>query len=123
MAHVRAQRRSGVPEISGGEAFMMHTSTSPQYAILAFLDVGARMMMGKAGERLVHEAVECVSGGWKNMGHRKSRGVVCPPFEKLLRKNVYRGETIGRLIGKVSRNRRISWRGGRWPCCGTRNTR
>ncbi|CAB3395601.1 protein of unknown function [Kyrpidia spormannii] len=43
----------------------------------------------------------------------RSRGVLCPPFEKLLSKNVYGEETIGRLIGKVSRNRQISGRRGR----------
>lgn len=40
------------------EAFMMHTSTSPQYGIIASLDVAAKMMEGEAGKSLVTEAIE-----------------------------------------------------------------
>jgi arginine decarboxylase len=40
------------------EAFMMHTSTSPQYGIIASLDVASRMMDGTQGTRLVDETVE-----------------------------------------------------------------
>jgi len=39
------------------EAFMMHTSTSPQYGIIASLDVAARMMAGAQGTTLVDEAI------------------------------------------------------------------
>jgi len=39
------------------EAFMMHTSTSPQYGIIASLDVSTRMM-DEAGEVLINEALE-----------------------------------------------------------------
>ncbi len=40
------------------EAFMMHTSTSPQYGIIASLDVAAGMMDGPQGTALVDETVE-----------------------------------------------------------------
>ena len=40
------------------EAFMMHTSTSPQYGIIASLDVAARMMQGPQGTALIDDAVE-----------------------------------------------------------------
>lgn len=40
------------------EAFMMHTSTSPQYGIIASLDIAARMMDGQQGTDLVEDAVE-----------------------------------------------------------------
>ncbi|MBU1741272.1 MAG: lysine decarboxylase, partial [Proteobacteria bacterium] len=40
------------------EAFMMHTSTSPQYGIIASLDVAAKMMAGPAGEVLVQETID-----------------------------------------------------------------
>jgi lysine decarboxylase/arginine decarboxylase len=40
------------------EAFMMHTSTSPQYGIIASLDVAARMMDGPQGTALIDDAVE-----------------------------------------------------------------
>lgn len=39
------------------EAFMMHTSTSPQYGIIASLDVSARMMQGPQGTALVDDAI------------------------------------------------------------------
>lgn len=40
------------------EAFMMHTSTSPQYGIIASLDVAAKMMEGESGRVLVEESIE-----------------------------------------------------------------
>jgi arginine/lysine/ornithine decarboxylase len=39
------------------EAFMMHTSTSPQYGIIASLDVAARMMDGPQGTALIDNAI------------------------------------------------------------------
>ncbi|MDT7552672.1 MAG: arginine decarboxylase [Pseudonocardiales bacterium] len=40
------------------EAFMMHTSTSPQYGIIASLDVASKMMDGPQGTALIDDAVE-----------------------------------------------------------------
>jgi lysine decarboxylase/arginine decarboxylase len=40
------------------EAFMMHTSTSPQYGMIASLDVASRMMEGQQGTDLIDDAVE-----------------------------------------------------------------
>ncbi len=40
------------------ESFMMHTSTSPQYAIIASCDVAAAMMEGSAGTALVEESLK-----------------------------------------------------------------
>ena len=42
---------------SFNEAFMMHTSTSPQYAIIASCDVAAAMMEGRAGTALVEDSI------------------------------------------------------------------
>jgi arginine/lysine/ornithine decarboxylase len=39
------------------EAFMMHASTSPQYAIIASNDVSAAMMEGPAGTALISESI------------------------------------------------------------------
>jgi len=39
------------------EVFMMHTSTSPQYNMIASLDVGAQIMAGRPGFALMDEAV------------------------------------------------------------------
>src|SRR5207342_2072353 len=39
------------------EAYLMHTSTSPQYAIIASCDVAAAMMDGPGGHALVGESI------------------------------------------------------------------
>jgi lysine decarboxylase/arginine decarboxylase len=57
MIHVRSGRKP-VEHDRFNEAFMMHTSTSPQYGIIASLDVAAKMMEGKAGRFLVEETLE-----------------------------------------------------------------
>jgi arginine decarboxylase len=52
--------KSGIKKIDPNrfnEAFMMHTSTSPQYSIIASLDVAAKMMEGKAGRALIHDSI------------------------------------------------------------------
>ena len=40
------------------EAFMMHTSTSPHYGIIASIDVATGMMAGEPGRSLVQEALD-----------------------------------------------------------------
>ncbi|HOU53443.1 MAG TPA: arginine/lysine/ornithine decarboxylase [Myxococcota bacterium] len=40
------------------EAFLMHTSTSPQYAIIASCDVAAAMMEAPGGKALVEESIQ-----------------------------------------------------------------
>ncbi|RBP67021.1 arginine decarboxylase [Brevibacterium sanguinis] len=39
------------------EAYLMHTSTSPQYSIIASCDVSAEMMRGRGGHALVEETI------------------------------------------------------------------
>ena len=39
------------------EAFLMHVSTSPQYAIIASCDIAAAMMDGKGGPALIEESI------------------------------------------------------------------
>ncbi len=39
------------------ETFMMHTSTSPQYAVVASLDVASKMMEGQFGYRIISDAI------------------------------------------------------------------
>ncbi len=58
MIHVRdgGQRHLDVARFN--EAFMMHTSTSPQYGILASLDVASAMMEGPAGRSLIQETFD-----------------------------------------------------------------
>jgi len=54
--HVRDGRRP-IPHNRFNEAFMMHASTSPQYAIIASNDVAAAMMDGPGGEALTTESI------------------------------------------------------------------
>jgi lysine decarboxylase/arginine decarboxylase len=56
LINIREGRRP-VPHDRFNEAFLLHTSTSPQYSLLASLDVAVRMMAGAAGEELVDQAV------------------------------------------------------------------
>ena len=58
MIHVQdgGQRQLDVARFN--EAFMMHTSTSPQYGILASLDVASAMMEGPAGRSLIQETFD-----------------------------------------------------------------
>ncbi|KPJ67900.1 MAG: hypothetical protein AMJ43_02875 [Coxiella sp. DG_40] len=57
MVHVK----SGVKKIDPhhfNEAFMMHISTSPQYSIIASLDVATKMMEGRTGRTLIHDSIK-----------------------------------------------------------------
>ncbi len=54
--HVRDGRRP-IDHARFNEAFMMHASTSPQYAIIASNDVAAAMMDGPSGEALTDESI------------------------------------------------------------------
>ena len=54
--HIRDGRRP-IDHARFNEAFMMHASTSPQYAIIASNDVAAAMMDGPAGRALTEESI------------------------------------------------------------------
>lgn len=56
MIHVRDGRRP-VDHNRFNEAFMMHASTSPNYAIIASNDVSAAMMDGPGGQALTEESI------------------------------------------------------------------
>ncbi|MDP8170130.1 Orn/Lys/Arg decarboxylase N-terminal domain-containing protein [Pasteurella skyensis] len=40
------------------ESFMLHSSTSPNYAVIASCDVAAKMMEGESGKEIVQESIE-----------------------------------------------------------------
>jgi lysine decarboxylase len=40
------------------EVYMMHTSTSPQYSIVASAEIAAAMMQGNTGHRLINDSIE-----------------------------------------------------------------
>ncbi|MGA9164837.1 MAG: Orn/Lys/Arg decarboxylase N-terminal domain-containing protein [Thiobacillus sp.] len=55
--HVR-DGRSPIPHARFNEAFMMHSSTSPLYTIIASNDVTAAMMDGRGGLTLTNESIQ-----------------------------------------------------------------
>ncbi|KRG45004.1 lysine decarboxylase [Stenotrophomonas pictorum JCM 9942] len=55
MIHVRNSANRDLDVARFNESFMMHTSTSPHYGIIASCDVASRMMTGSAGQSLVQE--------------------------------------------------------------------
>jgi arginine decarboxylase len=62
MIHIRSRDRAPVEAARFNEAYMMHTSTSPFYPMIAVLDVAAGMMDGPGGATLtgesIHEAID-----------------------------------------------------------------
>lgn len=54
MIHIKGK----VNEATFNEAFMMHTSTSPMYPIVASTETAAAMMRGNVGRRLIDESIE-----------------------------------------------------------------
>ena len=55
MIHVRNAATRELDAERFNESFMMHTSTSPHYGIIAACDVASKMMEGEAGRSLVQE--------------------------------------------------------------------
>src|SRR5437660_2322649 len=58
MIHIQHGETARVDMTRFNEAFMMHTSTSPQYGIIASCDVAAAMMEQPAGRALVQEMID-----------------------------------------------------------------
>ncbi|ACE89118.1 probable lysine decarboxylase protein [Rhizobium etli CIAT 652] len=58
MIHVQHAETKRLDITRFNEAFMMHTSTSPQYGIIASCDVAAAMMEQPAGRSLVQETID-----------------------------------------------------------------
>jgi arginine decarboxylase len=58
MIHVQQGRDRRLDMARFNEAFMMHTSTSPQYGIIASCDVAAAMMEQPAGRSLIQETID-----------------------------------------------------------------
>ncbi|MBX9961795.1 MAG: arginine/lysine/ornithine decarboxylase [Burkholderiales bacterium] len=58
MIHVQHAESKRLDMARFNEAFMMHTSTSPQYGIIASCDVAAAMMEQPAGGALVQETID-----------------------------------------------------------------
>jgi arginine decarboxylase len=58
MIHIQNGETKQLDMARFNEAFMMHTSTSPQYGIIASCDVAAAMMEQPAGRALVQETID-----------------------------------------------------------------
>jgi arginine decarboxylase len=58
MLHVLNSENRQIDMARFNESFMMHTSTSPQYGIIASCDVAAAMMEQPAGRALVQETID-----------------------------------------------------------------
>ena len=54
---IRNSQNESLDRYMFNEAFLMHTSTSPQYAIIASCDVAAAMMEPPGGTALVEESI------------------------------------------------------------------
>jgi len=55
MIHARNSRTKKLDAERFNESFMMHTSTSPHYGVIASCDIASRMMEGRAGRSLIEQ--------------------------------------------------------------------
>ena len=69
MIHVRNAANRKLDAARFNEAFMMHTSTSPHYGVIAACDVASKMMEGEAGRSLVQEMHDEASAFRRAMLH------------------------------------------------------
>jgi arginine decarboxylase len=53
MIHVKNSQTRELDFVRFNDSFMIHTSTSPHYGVIASLDVASRMMAGEAGQALI----------------------------------------------------------------------
>jgi arginine/lysine/ornithine decarboxylase len=81
MLHVSDPERV-VSETALAEAYMMHTSTSPQYGVIASLDVAAKMMAGERGQALIDEAISEALAFRREL---TALAEACPPGDWCLR--------------------------------------
>lgn len=58
MVHVKNSQKQSLDIHRFNDAFLMHTSTSPHYPIMASLDVASRMMAGNGGRTLLQETID-----------------------------------------------------------------
>ena len=58
MIHIKNRQKGAFDFERFNESFMMHSSTSPQYEIIASTDISTAMMSGEGGERLTQDCIE-----------------------------------------------------------------
>ena len=77
MLHVQNSEQQKLDFARFNEAFMMHTSTSPQYGIIASIDVASAMMAGPVGRMLVqetHDEAMAFRRAMANVGTKLKKG-------------------------------------------------
>jgi arginine/lysine/ornithine decarboxylase len=73
MIHIQHAENRRLDMARFNDAFMMHTSTSPQYGIIASCDVAAAMMEQPAGRALVQETIDEALGFRRAMASVRSQ--------------------------------------------------
>jgi arginine decarboxylase len=91
MIHVQHAENRQLDMARFNEAFMMHTSTSPQYGIIASCDVAAAMMEQPAGRALVQETID------EALSFRRAMGAVREQLDGAWWFDVWQPETDGDL--------------------------
>lgn len=76
MIHVQESDKRKIDTTRFNDAFMMHSSTSPHYGIIASLDVSSAMMEGAAGRSIVQETHD------EAMGFRRALASIGKAFKK-----------------------------------------
>lgn len=79
-SHIKGQKRY-VPHKIFNNAFMVNSSTSPNYQIFASLDMNAKMQEGEAGKMLWHECiVNAINARKKVLRHCRYLRPIVPPL-------------------------------------------
>ena len=107
MIHVQHAENRQLDMARFNEAFMMHTSTSPQYGIIASCDVAAAMMEQPAGRALVQETID------EALSFRRAMAAVREQLDGAWWFDVWQPETDGDLAA----DERAQWvlkPGDRW---------
>src|SRR6478672_6363638 len=107
MIHVLNSQTESLDMARFNEAFMMHTSTSPQYGIIASCDVAAAMMEQPGGRALVQETID------EALSFRRAMAGVRPQLESAWWFDIWQPDAIA----KSPTARKEDWMlkpGARW---------
>ena len=94
MIHIQHGETQRLDMARFNEAFMMHTSTSPQYGIIASCDVAAAMMEQPAGRALVQETID------EALSFRRAMTAVKKQLERLVVVRRLAARRDGRAAGR-----------------------
>ena len=94
MIHVQNAEDQRLDMARFNDAFMMHTSTSPQYGIIASCDVAAAMMEQPAGRAIVQETID------ESLSFRRAMSAVEGRSERVLVVRCLAARGDGRTTGR-----------------------